>query len=235
MSRIMGREKPRQQGHGAGRLAAALMVAIALFLGLAVAAIAAEPTPPINEHPERAVLNPIGVGLALAFLVLMVNLFRWMFKVPPQLSQVVVRARQSVSALHRILVPLPERVGNERAVELACRLGAAQKAEIILAHVVEVPLTLSLDAPMPVEQARGQEILGTARSIVATHGLAARMQVVPDRHAWSGILRLAQAEAVDAIVMSVGRHSGSERVGHTANQLLRRAECEVILDRAGEQ
>ncbi len=192
------------------------------------------PPPPAAQLPTSAVWHPLGIALAALFVALMVALFRWMFRVPPSLSPVAVRARQSVAALQRILVPLPERYGYERAVELACRLGAAQRAEIILAHVVEVPLTASLDAPMPAEQARAQEILGTARSIVGRYGLPVRIEVTADRSASSGILRLAQSEGVDAIVMSVGRAGGSDGIGRTAHDLLRRADCEVILDRAGQ-
>lgn len=190
--------------------------------------------PAQGKYPGRAVLNPLGIALAIVFVALMVNLFLWMFRVPPQLPPEVAKARQCVAAMQRILVPLPERLGYERAVELACRLGAAQKAEIVLLHVVEVPLTLSLDTPMPAEHARGERILNTARRIVEQHGLPVRMQVTADRYAWSGILRVAENECVDAIVMSVGgrRQSGGEGLTRTAQELLRRAECEVILDRA---
>lgn len=215
--------------------AVTVLLVVGVFATPALAAYSLQqptPPPPVNEHPERAVLNPIGIGLAILFLILMVNLFRWMFRVPPQLPQVVVKARQSVSALHRILVPVTESVAAERAVELACRLGEAQKAEIVLAYVVEVPLTLSLNAPMAAEEAKGQEILQTARCIVEQHSLPFRMEIIPHRYIWGGILHLARQEMVDAIVMDVGagRH-GAEGLGRTAQEVLRRAECEVVLDR----
>jgi nucleotide-binding universal stress UspA family protein len=181
----------------------------------------------------QAVLHPIGIGLAVLFIFLMINLFRWMFKVPPQLPYTVVKARQSVSALHRILVPTTEKVTSERAVELACRLGASQKAEIVLAYIVEVPFTLSLDTPVPAEETKGQEALRTARFIVEQHGLPVRTKIIPHRHVWGGILHLARAEMVDAIVMNVGagRPGLTEGMGRTTQEVLRRAECEVILDK----
>ncbi len=192
------------------------------------------PPPPVNEHPDRAVLHPIGIGLAILFVVLMVNLFRWMFKVPPQLPPVVVKAQQSVSAWQRILVPVTGSVAAERAVELACRLGAAQKAEIILLYVVEVPLTLSLDTPMAAEEAKGQEILQTARCIVEQHNLPFQMTIIPHRYVWGGILHVAREAMVDAIVMNVGtgRPGATDGIGRTAQEVLKRAECEVVLDRA---
>jgi YVTN family beta-propeller protein len=187
----------------------------------------------IADQLGRAVWYPFGIGLAIVFLILMINLFRWMFRVPPQLPYTVVKARQSVSAMRRILVPTTEHVISERAVELACRLGELQKAEIVLAYVVEVPFTLALSVQMPEEEARGQEALRMAQVIVAQHGLPVRTRIVPHRYAWGGILHLAQEERVDAIVMSAGKaHPGlTEGIGRTAREVVKRAECEVILDK----
>lgn len=215
--------------------------ALAVFLAPVLLALALSPDsqqptppPPVNEHPERAVLNPIGIALAVLFIFLMVNLFRWMFKVPPQLPPVVVKARRSVSAWQRILVPVTESVAAVRAVELACRLGEAQKAEIILLYVVEVPLTLSLNTPMPVEETKGQEVLQLARHIVEQHDLPFQMRMIPHRYIWGGILHMAHEHQVDAIVMSVGtgRPGSMDGMGRTAQEVLKRAECEVVLDRA---
>jgi len=192
------------------------------------------PTPPVNERTGQAVLNPIGIGLAALFLVLMINLFRWMFRVPPQLPYSVIKARQSVSALHRLLVPTAQDGASERVVELACRLGEAQKAEIVLAYVVEVPFTLSLNTPMPAEEAKGQELLRTAQFIVEQHGLPVKTQIIPHRQTWGGILHLARQEMVDAIIMGVGdgRPGQTEGMNRTAQEVLKRADCEVILDKA---
>jgi nucleotide-binding universal stress UspA family protein len=195
---------------------------------------ASQPPPPVNERPGQAVFNPIGIGLAVLFVFLMVTIFRWMFSVPPRLPYTVVKARQSVSALSRILVPTTEDMISERAVELACRLGEDQKAEIVLTYIIEVPFTLSLDAPMPDEDARGQEALNTAQAIVEQHGLPFKKKIIPHRSVWSGILQLAKEEMVDAIVMGTGRGKPgqSEGIGRNTQEILKRAECEVILNRS---
>lgn len=213
---------------------AALLVLAAPALALSSIPQQPTPPPPVNAHPERAVLNPIGIGLAILFVFLMVNLFRWMFKVPPHLPPTVIKARLSVTAWQRILVPVTEGVAAGRAVELACRLGAAQKAEIVLLYVVEVPMTLSLSTPMPAEEAKGREVLQTASHIVVQHSLPVQMQVIPHRYVWGGILHLAREQQVDAIVMHVGsgRAGSTDGIGRTAQEVLKRAECEVVLHRA---
>jgi len=180
-----------------------------------------------------ATLDPIGIVLAIAFVVSMGALFWWMFRVPPLVPHEVAVVYRLVAGMERLLVPVSGKVASERAVELTCRLGAPQKAEIILAYVIEVPFTLSLGSPLPAEESGGEAALRTARFIVEQHGLPVRTKMLPHRYAWSGILRLASEEMVDAIVMSVGagRPGLVEGMGRTTQEVLKRAECEVILDK----
>jgi nucleotide-binding universal stress UspA family protein len=177
--------------------------------------------------------NALGIALAVVFVGCMGFLFWWMFRVPPLVPHKVAVVRRSVAAMQRILVPVSGKIASERAVELACRLGEAQKAEIVLAYVIEVPFTLSLGAPMPAEDERGNEALQTARFIAEQHGLTVSTRMIPHRQAWSGILRLAKEEVVDAIVMGAGtgRPGPAEGMGRTAQEVVRRAPCEVIVDK----
>ncbi|MBI2909811.1 MAG: universal stress protein [Chloroflexi bacterium] len=183
---------------------------------------------------EGLTLAPMGVLLSLVFVGSMSMLFRWMFTVPPLMPRLAVTARRSVTTLRRILVPVVEAVASERAVELAARMGEAQKAAIILANVVEVPLTMPLTAPMPEAEARGKEALDVARTIVARHNLPVSTRVVRERHAADGILRIAREEEVNAIVMGIGvkRRLMPAQIGSTIMEVLRRAQCEVVIDKA---
>lgn len=185
----------------------------------------------VQTASPHAVLSPLGIGIAILFAVLMVSLFTWMFSVPPASPLPVIKARHSVSALHHILVPVSPDLSSEGAAELACRLGASQKAQITLLFVVEVPFTLSLNAPLREQFAKGEEALRTAEFIVRQHGLPARRRSVPARYAWGGILNVARQESVDAIVMSAGHGepSAPDGLSRTARELIKRAQCEVIL------
>ena len=180
-----------------------------------------------------ATLDPIGIVLAIVFVVSMAVLFWWMFKVPRLVPREVAVVYRSVASMERLLVPVSGKVASERAVELACRLGAPQKAEIILAYVIEVPFTLSLGAAVPAEESSGEAALRTARFIVEQHGLPVRTKMLPHRYAWSGILRIAGEESADAIVMAAGvsRARPAEGIGRTAQEVMRRAGCEVILSK----
>lgn len=200
-------------------------------LGVALAETAVPP-PPVALNPGQAVLNPLGIILGLIFAALMIVLFSWMFKVPPQLPYEVVKACQSVSALGRILVPTRLETACRKAVELACRLGENQKAEIVLVYVIEVPFSLPLEASSPEEEKRGQEALRTARFIIDQHGLPVKTRIIHHRSGWGGILAVAKEELVDAIVMNSGHSDSSDVLSREAQEVVKRSVCEVILDRS---
>ncbi len=208
-----------------------ILIPGAMLFILATSAFSPTPPPPVNPQPGAAIFNPIGIVLGLAFVILMLTLFRWMFRVPPQLPHTVAKARQQISAIHKILVPTRSEVASDRAVELACRLGEIQKAEILLTYVIEVPFTLSLSTPLPEEDTKAEDAIRTARFIVEQHGLRVISKTIHHRTVWGGILAVAKEEMVDAIVMGSGRGSPGEGIGHNVEEVIKRAECEVILDR----
>ncbi len=179
------------------------------------------------------VLNPVGIVLAITFALLMASLLYWMFKVPAPLAQAVAHARRSVSGIKRILVPTRGFEHDERAVELACRLGQEQKSQIILAYVLEIPLTLSLGTPLPDEEANATKAMQRSVEIVKVHNLEAVPRVERDRDAGRGILRTAQDFDVDLIVigMNPARSHFADPLGRTTETLLRRSNFEVIVDK----
>ncbi len=179
-------------------------------------------------------LHPLGIFLALLFLTLMLTLFRWMFAVPPQLPLQVVSVKQTVLNLNRIVVPLVESVVSERGVELACRLASDQKSEIVLAYVIVVPLSLSLNTPMPKLEEDAQRAIATGEFIVKQHKLKCESRIVHNRTAADGILQLVRELDADLIVVGAGipQRRNFLEIGSTATDLLRRAPCEVVLAKA---
>ncbi len=182
-------------------------------------------------------IHPLGFILALVFAVSMGGLMWWMFKVPPHLAASVARARVSVEAVKRILVPTVGTAFAGREVELACRLGEDQKAEIQLAYVLEVPRTLSLGAPMPDEEARGLEAMKLAKTIIDLHKLPSTMKVLKARIAGQGIVQEALEQEVDMIVvgMKPGMGIAYDAFARTMDVLMRHAPCELLIDRVMEE
>ncbi len=176
--------------------------------------------------------NPLGILLASVFILSMGVLFFWMFHVPPKLPLPVIKVRGSVQAIHKILIPVVEAMPSERAVELACRLGNGRKTELVLVHVIVVPYTLSLNAPMPAREHAAQETLELGNVIARQYGNEVHSHMVRHRSAAEAVLDVANQERVDAIILGFGAKA---RVpgewGKTSQEILRRANCEVILDK----
>jgi nucleotide-binding universal stress UspA family protein len=189
--------------------------------------------------PRGRVVRPDSGGETLgavhAFLtVRATDVGRMASTLPAALSSTLSASQRAVSQLRRIVVPVDVDVDTGRAVELACRLGQAQRAELLLVHVVAVPHVLPLDHPLPEAMQRAERALALGQAIVAEHDMRAGKRILRDRSVAGAIVRLAKEENADLIVMEVGgdeRRSAEGPPGKTAQEILRRAPCEVLLDR----
>jgi nucleotide-binding universal stress UspA family protein len=179
-------------------------------------------------------VHPFGVFLAATFALTMGSLLWWMLHPPAPVEQVVAHARHSVSALRRILVPVHGSTHNSRAVELACRLGEDQKAEIVLGAVIEVPMAMPLATPLENEEKQCREDLETAADIVRLHGLSPIPVLERDRDIGRGLIRIARGHDADLVVVGVNPHRllAGDPIGRTTETLLRKAGIEVIVDMA---
>jgi len=178
-------------------------------------------------------LDTWGILLGLSFLALTAGVFFWMFRLPRPSPRTAARGHSSVEGLPRILVPIVDAITSERAVELACRLRNGQKADLVLVHVIEVPNTLPLDAAMPDLDNMGREALEMGRVIAHRYGYNTRTYIVHHRHTAQGVLQVANEENVDAIVLCDGVEKSpvSRAWGKIDAEILRRANCEVFLDK----
>jgi len=177
--------------------------------------------------------NGLGLFIAVGFVLTLGGTLLWMMRLPRPLPREAARAVFSVEAARCIVVPILDLFYTERAVELACRLGQHQAATIVLASIVKVPRVLTLNSPLPQEvQDRAQQALAEAQQIVGRHGLQAIPLTVRVREVEEGIRRTVRAYQADMVVLGI---TGTEpRVPtmftRTAEELLRRPPCEVIVD-----
>jgi nucleotide-binding universal stress UspA family protein len=175
----------------------------------------------------------LGALLAFFFTVSMGILLWWMFHVPRAIPQAAAKARRAAGAIKKILVPTSGTLYSERGIELACRLGGEQKAEIYLVTVLEVPRTLPLEAPMPEAEVQAKDIIKRGEEIVSLRGLPAKGEVKRGRVVGEEIIRAAKDWEADLIVMGIRSEirMAQEILGRTSDLVLRRAPCEVILNK----
>jgi len=175
----------------------------------------------------------LGALLAFVFTASMGMLLWWMFHVPRAIPLAAAKARRAVGAIKKILVPTSGTLYSERGIELACRLGEEQKAEIYLITVIEVPRTLPLEAPMAEVEKNAEEIIRRGESIVSLRGLPTKGEVRRGRVAGEEIIRAAKDWDADLIVMGIRTNirMAQEILGRTSDLVLRRAPCEVIVNK----
>ena len=175
----------------------------------------------------------VGTLLAVVFATSMGALLWWMLHVPKAIPLAAARARRTVGAIKKILVPTSGTDYSVRGIELACRLGEEQKAEIYLINVLEIPRTLPLEAPLPDAEAKARQILNEGEAIVNLRGLQARGDIRRARIAGEEIIRAAKDWGADLIVMGIRSQirMAQDILGRNSDLVLRRAPCEVILDK----
>jgi nucleotide-binding universal stress UspA family protein len=181
--------------------------------------------------------HPLGVLISMAFIVILGSALFWMLRLPGPMAQEVARAVYSVGSARCILVPVLELFYTERAVELACRLGRQQGAKIALAYIVEVPRLLTLDAPLPEGmEEQAQKALKHARSIVERHDLPVITTTVRAREVSEGISEAVKTYQADVIVLGIqaAEHRVPGIFTRTADALMRRPPCEVLIDSVPE-
>jgi nucleotide-binding universal stress UspA family protein len=177
--------------------------------------------------------HPLGVLIALMFVLILGGTLFWMLRLPSPMAQEVARAVFSVHATRCIIVPILDLFYTERAVELACRMGKQQNAGIVLVYIVEVPRLVTLDSPLPQDvEERSEQALKHAKAIVERHGLKPMTTMLRAREANEGIGHIVQMYKGDIVVLgvqAVERHLPSIFT-RTADALMRRPPCEVLID-----
>jgi APA family basic amino acid/polyamine antiporter len=153
-----------------------------------------------------------------------------------------------------ILVPVFGIDLDDDIVSTAGRLASAERDDrngdgtgplLEIVYVVEVPLTLPLDAPIPPAKVKAAEAaLERARDIGEEYeGVRVHTAIVPARRIGAGIVEQAQRRWVEAIVMGgelptrirggavLGGIAGArpEEIGEVTAYVLKKAPCRVLL------
>jgi basic amino acid/polyamine antiporter, APA family len=142
------------------------------------------------------------------------------------------RGHRRIAAYRRILVPLLDAKESERAIEIACRLAADRGATVTALTVIEVPVTLPIDAQMIEEEAEARRVLEVAHAIADSYGVSISVRVARARDAGEAIVEEARRATTEIIILRAPRNRGSGRArlfGGTVDFLLKHAPCRVMV------
>ncbi|MBI3359015.1 MAG: universal stress protein [Nitrospirae bacterium] len=178
-------------------------------------------------------ISLLGALISLFFILVLSGTLWWMLHPHAFVTQAAAKARQSVLAVKKIMVPTVGLPHTERSVELACRLGRKQMAEIYLIYILEVPRTMPLGVPLSDAEKEAEAALERATQIVLLHNLPMQKLIHRARVAGDDIAKLAKDMEMDMIVLGIQEEAGShiDPLNKTANAILKIASCEVIIDK----
>jgi APA family basic amino acid/polyamine antiporter len=133
----------------------------------------------------------------------------------------------------RILVPLADAKESERAIEIACRLAGEHGASLTALTVIEVPVTVPMNAHMIAEETEAKRVLDLARAIAHGYGVSVSVRVVRARDAGEAIVEEASRANTEIIILRAPRKRRSTRrallFGETVRFVLKHAPCRVMV------
>lgn len=140
--------------------------------------------------------------------------------------------------IRSVLAPVNGGAGDDRLLKLISRICEARSARITLVYVVEVPQAMPIDAELPQQIARGEEVLFAAEEklkalIGGRQHPGIMTELLQARSAGAAIVDEAVEQQVDAILMATENRleRGRVTVGESVPYVFRHAPCEVIVVR----
>jgi APA family basic amino acid/polyamine antiporter len=131
-----------------------------------------------------------------------------------------------------ILGPVVRTGETEEALVAAARLAAERGATVVVVTVIEVPLSLPLDAPLEEEQDRAEALLDDAQALVESYGVRTVTRVLRARRAGPAIVEEARRRNAELVVLGAPRRADGGRrrlFGSTVDYVLRESPSRVLI------
>jgi len=178
-------------------------------------------------------VHPVGALIGIVIAALIVSTIYWMLHPPASHADVVAeRAEQALEEMvGSIIVVFSQEIHSEHMMVLAARLARRERAELLAVYVIEVPLILAQDAPMPDEDRRGYDALATAEVIAQHNGVTIRTELIHARQVGPAVVDLAKREGANLIVLGSyreGKYTGAP-LGRAIEAIASSAECDVLI------
>ena len=175
----------------------------------------------------------VGVLVALGVVMAISATLYWMLHPPSTMAERAAReAQRDVQDLiGSVIVVYSEEIHSEHMMALAVRLAQRERAELLVAYIIEVPLTLPPDAVMEKEQRIALDVLATAEAIARQKNIEIRTEIVGARQVSQGVLDLARRYDAHLIVLGAyheGKYAGAP-LGRAIETIAANAPCDVLI------
>jgi APA family basic amino acid/polyamine antiporter len=139
----------------------------------------------------------------------------------------------SLSIEYRTIVVPVKRTGeSEEALVAAARLAAERGATVVVVHVMEVPLSLPLDARLDEDEDAAEALLDDAQALVESYGVRAVTRLLRARKAGPAIVEEARRRDAELVLLGAPRQAVAGRralFGGTVDYVLRESPCRVLV------
>ena len=133
----------------------------------------------------------------------------------------------------KVMVAVRDTVSVGSLMTLACQLSQGMDADLLVLHVVDVPLATPLDAVDETIDHSGKEILAQAQRAVAKFPRTVTTELLRARDVGEAIVGVAREQGVDLLVMGHHKphsHTLSDALlGGIARYVAHHAPCRVIV------
>ncbi len=133
----------------------------------------------------------------------------------------------------QVLVPVSGEPVDDETVALACDLAKPTKGLVRVLYVIQMPWSLPLDAEVPEDTAKGEQVLQHMERIGKSHKCKVEGEILQARDVGSTVVQEAVDRKAELIVVGLPsrREYGMPSLGDTVPYILKHAPCRVVVTR----
>ncbi len=130
---------------------------------------------------------------------------------------------------YRVLVPIQGTKADTEAIKMACSVAKKNKGRVRAIYVIEVKHTLPLDADLPAENKRAEELLDQVEQMAEELGCDIDTELIQAREAGPAVVDEAAEQGANLIIMGMDykKRFGDVDFGRTTPYILKNAPCQV--------
>jgi nucleotide-binding universal stress UspA family protein len=175
----------------------------------------------------------IGTVIALCIVVLVTATVWWMLH--PPVTRAERAAKETEARVHdlidSVLIAFSSEIHSEHMTALAARLARREKADLLAVYIIEVPLTLPMDAEMSEERRVALDVLATAEALARANNVDIQTEIVPARKVSEAVIAVAKKRKAQLIVMGSYREGkyATAPLGKAIEAISAQAPCDVLI------
>ncbi|MCH8939784.1 MAG: universal stress protein [Chloroflexi bacterium] len=135
--------------------------------------------------------------------------------------------------IKRLLLPIKGQRVDQDTLRFASNLVRHEHGSICLLYVIEVPRQYPIDAELPSEVAKCEEVLKSAQEFMKSQKVKVETEMLQARDAGPAIVQEAQERGVDAMLLGLNykRRHDSLTLGGVTPYIIEHALCPVLVYR----